>query len=533
MSESAFRPQLDLARQAAARRDWREASRLCIEVLRQDPKQADAHLILGCAAGDAGAAATALRAFQTALSLAPERVDIHLQLARCLVQSGDHVTGEREADFCARRIDDDAGQLDLLATIYSHLGKQEKAAPHAQRAVELSPDSPILLSNAAAIMIFLGRKADAEAYLQRALQRAPQHFRSHWQLAQVRRAADTLHCEAMQAQVAHYRDNTNALSYLHYAMGKESEDLGLWEAAWHHYASGAKYRRQDLQYNREGELRLFATLRQTFSAEWFRARHEQLDTADTVDTVEGAPIFIVSLPRAGSTLVERIIGSHSQVQSLGELPHWPLAVKKQSGVGGAALYSPEIAAATAAIDPRVAARDYRMAISHRRDQRAFFTDKLPGNFLYLPLLASAFPEARFVHVTRHPMDAGLAMYKQLFADAYPWSYDLTELGQYYVQYHQLMQEWQKLLQERMVSVNYDALVAAPEVETRALLQGLQLPFEEACLWPHRTQGSAATASAAQVREPIHRRSSGRWQEFAAQLQPYRDILEAAGIPVRT
>lgn len=138
-----------------------------------------------------------------------------------------------------------------------------------------------------------------------------------------------------------------------------------------------------------------------------------------------------------------------------------------------------------------------------------------------------------MHVTRHPMDAGLAMYKQLFADAYPWSYDLTELGQYYVQYHQLMQEWQKLLQERMVSVNYDALVAAPEVETRALLQGLQLPFEDACLRPHRTQGSAATASAAQVREPIHRRSSGRWQEFAAQLQPYRDILEAAGIPVRT
>lgn len=527
MPNSTLSQQLDLARHAAARHDWREASRLCIEVLRQDAKQADAHLILGCAAGDAGAAATALRAFRAALALAPGRSDIRIQLARCLAQSGDHAAAEKEADICASMIDDDAGQLDLLATIYSHLGNQEKAAPFAQRAVEMSPGSTTLLSNAAAIMIFLGRKAEAEKYLLRALQQAPQHFRSHWQLAQVRRAVDTVHCEEMQAQTAQYKENPKALAYLHYAMGKESEDLGLWQQAWHHYASGAKYRRQEIHYGSAEEQRLFDTLREVFNADWFRSGPARADTQ------EEAPIFIVSLPRAGSTLVERIVASHSQVQSLGELPHWPLAVKKQTGVGGVALYSPEIAATAAMIDPRATARDYCMAISHRRDQRPFFTDKLPGNFLYLPLLARAFPRARFVHVTRHPMDAGFAMYKQLFADAYPWSYDLEELGQYYVHYHRLMQQWHGLLQERMVSVNYDALVAAPEVETRALLDGLQLPFEDACLQPHRTQTPTATASAAQVREPIHRRSSGRWQQFAAQMQPYRAVLESAGIVPRT
>ncbi|TLM78972.1 sulfotransferase [Microbulbifer harenosus] len=526
MSDSPLQQQLNLARQAAARRDWREASRLCIDVLRQDARQADAHLILGCAAGDAGAASTALRAFRTALTLAPERGDIRLQLARCLVQSGEHMAGECEADTCASLIGEDASQLDLLATIYSHLGKQEKAAPYAERAVAIAPDNATLLSNAAAILVFLGRTGEAEAYLRRALQLAPRHFRSHWQLAQLRRAEDELHYRNMLVLSAHYAENGNAQAYLHYAMGKVSEDLGLWQQAWRHYARGAEYRRRDIRYRSEEEQRLFAALRQGFTEEWF------CRGAETPSTGE-APIFIVSLPRAGSTLVERIVGSHSQVQSLGELPHWPLVVKKQTAVGGPPLYSTEIAAAASTIDPVAAARDYCAAIRHRRDQRPFFTDKLPGNFLYLPMLARAFPGARFVHVARHPMDAGFAMYKQLFADAYPWSYDLEELGQYYVQYHQLMQQWARLLQQRMVTVNYDALVAAPETETRALLHGLGLPFEDACLQPHKTPNPAATASAIQVREPVHRRSSGRWQHFAAQLQPYRDVLENAGVlPLR-
>lgn len=523
MSEFTLQHQLEQARQAAARRDWREVSRLCINVLRQDARQADAHLLLGFAAADAGAAAPALRAFRAAQSLAPERIDIRLHLARCLVQSGEHVAGEQEADTCAALIGDDASQLDLLATIYSHLGKQDKAAPFAERAVALAPDNVTLLSNAAAILIFLGRKGEAEKVLLRAVQLAPQHFRSHWQLAQVRRAKDQAHYRDMLAQSEQCAGNSNAQAYLHYAMGKESEDLGLWQQAWHHYARGADCRRGDIRYHREEEQRLFTALREAYTEDWFRARRE----ASPAD--EATPIFIVSLPRAGSTLVERIISSHSQVQSLGELPHWPLVVKKHTAVGGTSLYSAEIAAAAAGIDPSAAARDYRAAVRHRRDERPFFTDKLPGNFLYLPLLAAAFPRARFVHVTRHPMDAGFAMYKQLFADAYPWSYNLEELGEYYVQYHQLMQQWAQLLQQRVVTVNYDALVAAPEVQTRALLDGLGLPFEDACLQSHKTPASSATASAAQVREPIHARSSGRWQEYSAQLQPYRDVLEGAGI----
>jgi len=526
MSKSTLQQQLEQARQAAARRDWREASRLCINVLRQDPRQADAHLLLGFAAADAGAAAPALRAFRTAQSLAPERSDIRLHLARCLVQSGEHVAGEREADACAALIDDDASQLDLLATIYSHLGKQDKAAPFAERAVALAPDNVTLLSNAAAILIFLGRKGEAEQVLLRAVQLAPQHFRSHWQLAQVRRAKDQSHYREMLAQSEHYTGNGNALAYLHYAMGKESEDLGLWQQAWEHFARGAECRRRDIRYRGEEDKRLFSALRNAFTEDWYRTRQ---DGSSASEPDAEAPVFIVSLPRAGSTLVERIISSHSQVQSLGELPHWPLAVKKHAAVGGASLYSAEIATAAAKIDPRAAARDYRAAIRHRRDQRPFFTDKLPGNFLYLPLLACGFPRARFVHVTRDPMDASFAMYKQLFADAYPWSYDLEELGQYYVQYHQLMQQWERLLQRRLVTVSYDALVAAPETETRALLDGLGLPFEDACLQSHKAPTATATASAAQIREPIHRRSSGRWREYAEQLQPLRTTLVEAGI----
>ncbi|WP_160151909.1 sulfotransferase [Microbulbifer sp. ALW1] len=526
MSDDINRQQLDLARRAATEGDWRAVSARCIGVLKSEPQRAEAHTLLGLAALEGGRPQIAVRAFKAALRADAEFGEARVYLARILAANGQFAAAESEAALCLPQIAGNPELLDMLATIYSRLGRQQQALSLYRQALQLAPDNIGILVNAAAVQLFLGRSADAGIALRRVLERAPDHYRAHWLLAKSRRGNHTetrAHLEALQALAG--TAPPVAQPYLHYAAGKLSEDLRDWDCAWQHYQAGADAQRQRLHYDTESERETFNAVHEHLGESWYHRTGDHSPPTSGGET----PIFIVGLPRAGSTLVEQILGSHAQVQALGELVQWPVAVKQQLGRGEAALLSPADARAIATRSPAGLGRIYLQSIRHLRNERRCFTDKLPGNFLYLPLIARALPGARFVHVRRNPMDAGLATYKQLFADAYPWSYDLEELGHYYVQYHQLMQQWQALLSGRIYTIDYDLLVAEPERETRSLLDWLQLPFERACLEFHRAGLTAATASATQVREPIHQRASGRWQLFAEQLQPYRAILENAGI----
>ena len=518
---------LQRVRQAMAARDWRTATQLCIEVLKRDQRQPDAHLVLGLAAAEAGKPDMALRAFDTTLKIDPARTDARVQRARVLVQAGRHGEAEREAESCIDNVANSAKLLDLLATVYSHIGKQHRAAPLYERALQLSPDDVTLLSNAAAVFIFTGEKQRAEECLTHALALAPNNYRCHWQLAKLRRAQAPDHCEQMACLAQEQSSDSRAQAFLHYAMGKEYEDLEDWSRAWQHYRTGAEQQRSRIAYTPPEDTALFAALQRHFDAKWFA------DTPAYADyDRNNAPIFILSLPRAGSTLVEQIIGSHSQVQALGELAQWPLAVKKLANIRQPGLFRADIAAAAAGIDPGRISALYRSDIRHLRNAQPRFTDKLPSNFLYAGLLAKAFPQAHFVHVYRNPMDSCFAMYKQLFADAYPFSYSQMELAQYYVQYRRLMEHWQNLLGQRLYNIDYDALVQDQRGQTERLLQHLGLPFEQACLQSHRSSAAAATASAAQVRQPVHKRSVGRWRHFAVELQELQQQLEKAGIPTQ-
>ncbi|AOS96603.1 cellulose synthase subunit BcsC [Microbulbifer aggregans] len=514
---------LSEVRSAVARKDWRTATALCIDILKRDPRQADAHLVLGLAAAEGGKIDMALRAFDTVLKIDPARFDARVQKARCLVQAGRHADAEREADRCTEPARDNAKILDVLATVYSHIGKQEKAEPLISRAASLAPDDIAILSNAAAIQLFVGRKQEAVDNLQRVLEQNPDHGRSHWQLSRARRAECSEHCTVMESLLKTENEDAGQKVYLHYALAKEYEDLECWEAAWTHCAQAASLQRKRIQYDFRDDRTLFDTLCRRFDQRWFT------ETPPAENTADANPVFILGLPRSGSTLVERIVSSHSRVQSLGELAQWPLAVKRLSSIRQPGLFRADIAAQAVTMDLQRAADLYRQDTAYLRGSAPLFTDKLPSNFLYLPLLAKAFPQARLIHVYRNPMDSCFAMFKQLFADAYPFSYSLEELADYYIGYRELMDHWRNLLGDRLIEVNYDQLVQDQEQQTRALLDQLELPFETACLEFHRSAGAAATASATQVRQPIHQRSMGRWRQFASHLQPLRQRLEAAGV----
>jgi hypothetical protein len=244
-----------------------------------------------------------------------------------------------------------------------------------------------------------------------------------------------------------------------------------------------------------------------------------------------APIFIVGLPRSGTTLVDRILGSHSKVYSAGELDHLALcivdAVRGRSG--GVQLPRRELIARSAELDFAALGSDYLERARHTAAADVRFTDKMPLNYLYCGLIRRSLPNAKIVHVTRRPMAACYAMYKTLFKDGYPFSYDLGEIGRYYVGYRRLMDHWQATIPAVIYPLSYEALVADQVGETRKLLDFCGLEWQDSCVEFHRNPSPTTTASAAQVRRPLYDSSVSQWRHYEAELAELSSLLSAAGI----
>jgi hypothetical protein len=243
----------------------------------------------------------------------------------------------------------------------------------------------------------------------------------------------------------------------------------------------------------------------------------------------------MGLPRSGTTLVDRILSSHSAVQSLGEINDLAYAVIGQVyGAMDADAAPPErteLVRRSALIDHAVLGDNYLRRVAGYARNRPRFIDKTPWNFLYLGLIALALPGARIVHVRRNPLDSCFALYKTLFRDGSPYSYDLHDLARYYLAYDKLMAHWRSVLPGRFLDLDYEHVVRSQQPATRELLDWCGLPFEPQCLEFHSNPAPAATASAAQVREPLHARSIGIWRNYAAQLVPLATALSAGGIAI--
>jgi hypothetical protein len=284
-------------------------------------------------------------------------------------------------------------------------------------------------------------------------------------------------------------------------------------------------KRRHMQYSVDTDLQIIAKIREVFDAGRFDGRAEGCDRAE--------PIFIVGMPRTGTTLVERILASHSGVYAAGELNDFSLElIRLTSAATGPARRSRlDFVAATAQVDFKELGEAYLSATRPLRDASPRFVDKLPFNFLYAGLIHLALPRAKIVNLQRHPLDTCFAVYKQLFKDAYPFSYDLEELARYYVAYDELMRHWNAVMPGVILTLRYEDVVADIEVATRRLLEYCGLPWEEGCLRFHEHRQASTTASATQVRLPLYDTSVGKWRHVAQQLEPARAILERAGIAI--
>ena len=516
-----------VARRAAQTGDWQTVATCANQILQQDQSSTEGYFLTGLFERASKKPAKAMQAFERALSLDAERYDAAVELANqysVARRNGD--AAELLAKY-EKSLSNSPMYLDQAGTVYTDIGMPRKAWPLFKKATQLQPGVDLFQANLAACGVYLGKISEAAAIYRSLLQRFPGHRRNHHQLSRLQKAKDRSHVEEMKEILRNSDDPPDRNIFLHYALGKELEDLEQWEESFKYYRMGGDAVTSVAHYDVAVDIEIIDKIIETCDAEWLANEGDR----PGADGSRKTPIFIVGLPRTGTTLTERIVSSHSRVASLGETMFLQMVLRKECGIPSIDSMSPEMIEAVAKKDMGLIAQGYLDAVSYRVGDEPMFIDKLPFNFLYLGFIARAWPEARIIHLVRNPMDSCFSMYKQIFTWPYKFSYSITSLGRYYVAYDRLRRHWLDVLQDRMIEVQYESLVQDQEGQTRRLLDRLGLEFEQACLDFDSNLAPSTTASSVQVREKIHSGSVNKWTRFARQLQPLREHLENAGIRV--
>lgn len=516
------------ARHAWARQDWATVNSCATEILRRDARSAEGHFLFGLACKAAQKPAKATRAFDTALGLDPSRYDAAIELA------GQHSIGRRNADAAAliaqyeSKLSNSPRYLDMAGTIYVEIGLPERGWPLYCKANELQPGIDLFMANMASCAVYLGKFEEARTIYAALLEKRPNHQRNHYYLARLAKAKDDAHIQSMKRVLRETKLPEDKNVFIYYAIGKELEDLGRWAEAFDYYKKAGDAASSVANYNIADDLAIIDKVMEVCDKSWLETGR----ISDPAIYPDRTPVFIVGLPRTGTTLTERIISSHSKVHTLGETQFMQMMIRRESGIKSVESMSADIIAGAATADITVIGRGYLDAVAYRLGSEPMFIDKLPYNFLFLGFIAKAYPHARIVQMRRNPMDTCFSMYKQVFTWAYKFSYSLDNLGRYVVAHEHLLKHWRDVLGDRMIEVEYESLVENQEEETRRLLDELGLPFEEACLDFDRNQAATTTASSVQVRQKIHTRAVGRWTHFSNELASLSAYLGEHGIEIR-
>ena len=504
--------------------NMREALNAARAVVKSNPNIAEAWWILGSAANALNDLPAAESAFfngaQQARSASAERARFLTARARPLMEDG------RSADavYTIRDAIDtgiaDIGSLVLASSTLTHAGLPQDALPLAEKATALKPDHPDAWYNLGLTRQFLGDTIGARQAFEAAIKAARGHFvAASYSLAHLRRwTADDNHIQALEALQCR---NAQEACRVGFTLFKEYDDIGDHEAAWDCLQHGASLARKMETWSSEKEAAIVAAWKTHLPPERF------LQKADSPRTGPRR-IFITGLPRSGTTLVERILSAHSQVQALGELKTFGIVTRRSVNVDSPALLDPQIIAAVTRQDPLEIAEAYTREAEYLRDGRPYTIDKRPHNHDYIGLIRLAFPDAIIIALDRNPMDALFGAYKLLFTGAHGWSYTQEDLADHYGHYRDLMGYWKQVLGDGIIDISLEALIANPETQIRGLLSACGLPFEDACLKPNENRGAVTTASSTQVRKPINAEGVGAWQRYADQLAPLKDRLEKAG-----
>ncbi|NNC58109.1 MAG: tetratricopeptide repeat protein [Woeseiaceae bacterium] len=497
------------------------AEECCKRVLGAKPDLPEGHFLVGLIALETKQSRTAISAFGSVTILNPRHGAAWAQLAKLYFSVGQTVMADEALASAVKFEDGDPIVHDLLGLIFSLQGDQQEAAKWFTKAASKAPDNPMFLVNHANSEMYLGHLDEAEKGLRKALEIEPESPNAHWVLAGLRKATDYKHVDTLRALLGGRSRPAQATAFLNYALGKELEDLEDWDEAFRAFARGAAARRTTFDFDEAGEEEMFAAAHTVFTADWLSSKAPGSDSS--------APIFVVGQPRTGTTLIERVITSHSQVHSAGELRQFGNSVRRLTRYRGGGRFSEELLRRSSELDGAALGKAYLAATQNMRGNTPRFVDKLPPNYLYVPLILMALPHAKIVHVRRNPMDACFASFKQLFADAYKHSYEQREMARHHARYFHLMQHYREQFGGRYFEIAYEDAASNLEPNARALIEYLELPWEDDCLNFHAQKTAVTTASSVQVREPAHTRSIGRWRRYENHLQAMCEELQKQGV----
>jgi tetratricopeptide (TPR) repeat protein len=498
------------------------AERLLREFLKAHPTDVAAIRMLAEVGARLGRYEDAENLLTRCLELAPGFRVARQNYATVLYRQNKAAEAIAQTDLLLKDEPDNAGVRALKAAALGQIGEYAEAVANYETLLADQPAQPKAWMSYGHALKALGRQDDCIAAYRRSIALLPQLGEAWWSIANLKTyqfAADDI--SEMKTQLSHPNSSAEDRWHLHFALGKSLEDQQDYSKSFSHYRDGNRLRREALDYHADDITEHVARSRAFFTPEFFVARG---------DAGCGAPdpIFIVGLPRSGSTLVEQILASHSAVEGTMELPDIVSIARRLGGKMKRSDHSayPEMLAGLDAGELRKLGEEFlsRTRI-HRRLGRPHFIDKMPNNFAHAGLIHLILPNAKLIDVRRHPLACCFSLYKQHFARGQGFSYDLLDIGRYYLDYAKMMAHFDAVLPGRIYRICYEQLVASPEIEIRGLLAHCGLVFEDSCLHFHANPRAVRTASSEQVRRPIFAEGLEQWRNYEEWLEPLKTLLE--------
>lgn len=450
-----------------------------------------------------------------ALRLAPGSPLAQLMDAEALIHLGKINAARSALSAMEALAGSDAAWQGRIGEAYTQCGDYVSAERCTRLARDLAPDEPAYSHALSAALVANGKLTEAEDVLDALIAVHPQEHDAFYNRSTLRKqTAQSNHVAELRERIRTEGHIPAAAVQLNYALGHELDDLGQHDASFAALKAGADTRRKMMAYSVDTDTATMAKIKSAFDNAFFTRKIDGCSDA--------SPIFIIGYPRSGTTLADRILSAHPDVESLGELTDFPMALMALCRTVG---NKQDLVTQSASLDMRSLGQAYIDRTHQRATGRRFFIDKAPTNFLYVGLIAASLPNARIIHLNRNPLDNAFGMYKALFRMGYPYSYDLGDLATYMLAKDRLMHHWRTVLPGRIVDVQYESIVTDQEAQTRRLLAAAGLEWDPACLDFHLNESPSATASAAQVRRPLYTSSIGRWEKYRTHLRPLIDALE--------